>query len=196
MIAGLLMLIFGKKKFIPSYFCKSIYDIDYDKLYDEGCRIILTDLDNTLISYKEDMPHDKIFAWKKMLEDKGFTICIVSNSGSDRVKNFASAINLAYNPSSMKPLKKGFKKVKKRFNIQDKKSVLVIGDQILTDILGGNRMGFNTALIEAIDRSTERKCTRFNRYFERKVVKKINKKYKDGVLKDYVCWFILYWMWS
>lgn len=185
MIAWLLFLIFGKNKFLPNSYCKSIYDVNYNKLYDEGCRIILSDLDNTLISYLENEPNDLLIEWKNHLKSIGFEVMIVSNSSSDRVKNFAKMIDLDCQYSSMKPTKKGFKKANKHLNIQDNSKVVLLGDQILTDILGGNRMGYRTILIEAIDRLTERKCTRFNRFIERKVVKKIKSKDPNGVLKNY-----------
>ena len=88
-------------------------------------------------------------------------------------------------PSQMCHTKKGFKKAVKALGITDYSQVVVLGDQILTDILGGNRMGFKTILIKAIDRESEVFSTRFNRRFERKIVKRIKKNDPNGVLKDY-----------
>ncbi len=185
MIAGLLMLIFGRKKFIPYQYNKTIFDVDYSKLYEIGCRYILTDLDNTLVSYIERNPSEKLISWRDELKKLGFTLMIVSNSHSNRVKEFAEAIALPCQYGSLKPTKKGFKKAVRALGITDYSQVVVLGDQILTDILGGNRMGFKTILIEAIDRESEFFSTRFNRRFERKIVKRIKKKDPDGVLKDY-----------
>ena len=53
------------KKLIPDYVYKTIYDIPLEQLYSDGIRLILTDLDNTLISYAETMPNEKLFEWKK-----------------------------------------------------------------------------------------------------------------------------------
>lgn len=185
MISGLLLLIFGRKKFVPYSYNSSIYDIPYDKFYEEGYRYILSDLDNTLISYVEKMPNERLEKWRDHLLELGFKIMIVSNSHSNRVKEFANSFGVLCQYSSTKPLKRGFKKAIKRLEIADKGKVLVLGDQILTDILGANRMGFTPILVEAIDRSSEHKATRFNRFFERRIVKKIKKKDPNGVLKDY-----------
>ena len=67
------------KKMIPTYFYKSIYDIDYKGLYNDGIRLILTDLDNTLISYKETLPTPELFELKKRIEDMGFELLLVHN---------------------------------------------------------------------------------------------------------------------
>ncbi|MDE6407074.1 MAG: hypothetical protein K2K50_00515, partial [Anaeroplasmataceae bacterium] len=73
------------KKLIPNDYYKTIEDIPYNKLYADGFRLILTDLDNTLISYLEKEPTDVLFEWKKRIEEIGFEIIIVSNSRKDRV---------------------------------------------------------------------------------------------------------------
>lgn len=69
------------KNIIPDDYVSSIFDIDYNKLYSNGKRLILTDLDNTLISYKATEPTDELYKWKSELEGMGFEIIIVSNSG-------------------------------------------------------------------------------------------------------------------
>ena len=56
------------KKLIPDYYFKSIYDIPLEELYKKGIRLILTDLDNTLISYSETDPSNKLFEFKKKIE--------------------------------------------------------------------------------------------------------------------------------
>ena len=68
------------KKLIPDYYFKSIYDIPYETLYSEGIRLLLLDMDNTLISYKETLPSDNLKELKKRLENMGFELILVSNS--------------------------------------------------------------------------------------------------------------------
>ena len=60
------------KKLIPNYYFKSVYEIPYEKLYNDGIRLILTDMDNTLISYKQTLPDENLFELKKKIEDMGF----------------------------------------------------------------------------------------------------------------------------
>ena len=84
------------KKLIPDEFYKSVYDIPYEELYKSGKRLIMADMDNTLISYKETLPSEKLLELKKRIEDIGFEIIIVSNSRKKRVDNFANAFNIKY----------------------------------------------------------------------------------------------------
>lgn len=179
------------KKLIPDYYFKSIYDIPYDKLYADGIRLILTDLDNTLISYKETMPNEALFNWKKMVEDKGFEIIIVSNSRKERVTNFANEIGIPCVKFSTKPLKRGIKKAYKKVAKQkyEKEQIILLGDQLMTDVFGGKRCKLTVGLVHAIDKKTDTFPTRFNRRLENHFIKKIKKKLPDKyneVLKEYV----------
>ncbi len=178
------------KKMIPTYFYKSVYDVDYKMLYENGIRLILTDLDNTLISYKETLPNDKLFELKKYIEDMGFEFILVSNSKKSRVDNFAKAYNIPYVKFSMKPLKRGIKKAIKKVakGKYTKDQIVIFGDQIMTDIFGAGRCGIKSVLIEAIDKSTDIGPTRFNRKLERFFLKRIKKKYPNEYnlkLKEY-----------
>lgn len=169
------------KKLIPDYYFKSVYEIPYKKLYDEGIRLILTDLDNTLISYKETMPKEELFKLKKDIEDMGFEFILVSNSRKERVDNFARAFDIPYVKFSTKPLKRGIKKAinkvaKNRYNNNE---IILLGDQIMTDIFGGNRCKLKTALIQAIDKGTDIGPTRINRKLENFFLKRIKKKYPE-----------------
>ncbi len=178
------------EKMIPTYFYKSIYDIDYEGLYKDGIRLILTDLDNTLISYKETIPNRKLFELKNKIEHMGFEFILVSNSRKKRVDNFAKSFDIPYVKFSTKPLKRGIKKAIKKVahGTYTKDQVLIIGDQIMTDIYGAGRCKIRSVLVDAIDKSTDIGPTRFNRKLERFFLKKIKKKYPieyDLKLKEY-----------
>lgn len=171
-------LFLPKKKFFPHEYVQSIYDVDYNKLYAEGFRLILTDLDNTLISYKEDEPNEKLFAWKEEMEAIGYKIIVVSNSGKARVKHFADLFGVEFVNSATKPLKRGYKKGLKKTEFK-KEQVIFMGDQLMTDIYGANRVGMLGILVAAIDKKTERFITRVNRFNEKRVLKRIKKKYPE-----------------
>lgn len=165
------------KNIIPDDYVSSIFDIDYNKLYSNGKRLILTDLDNTLISYKATEPTDELYKWKSGLEGMGFEIIIVSNSGKKRVKHFANMLGIKYVNLSTKPLKRGFKKALKIASTKYKKEeVVVLGDQLLTDVYGAKRMKLSMVLVKAIDNKTERLVTKHNRKNEDKMLKKVCKK--------------------
>lgn len=165
------------KKIIPEEYVSSIFDIDYNRLYSQGLRLILTDLDNTLISYIATSPTEELFKWKKMVEEIGFEVIIVSNSRKDRVEYFAKQLNLPFVKFAKKPTKFGFKKALKMASRHyDSSEVLELGDQLLTDVFGSKRMKFYTVLVKAIDRKTEKWVTRFNRGLEKKVIARAKKK--------------------
>lgn len=165
------------KNIIPDDYVSSIFDIDYNKLYSNGKRLILTDLDNTLISYNATEPTDELYKWKSELEGMGFEIIIVSNSGKKRVKHFANMLGIKYVNLSTKPLKRGFKKALKIASTKYKKEeVVVLGDQLLTDVYGAKRMKLSMVLVKSIDNKTERLVTKHNRKNEDKMLKKVCKK--------------------
>ena len=77
-------------KFVPTIYANTVFDVDYTKLYERGIRLILTDLDNTLISYKESSPTPELYEWIKNRKEEGFEVIIVSNnSHKKRVEFFA-----------------------------------------------------------------------------------------------------------
>ncbi len=170
------------RNFIPTYYSKSIYEIDFDKLYADGIRLILTDLDNTLIAYDQHMPTEQLREWKTMVESKGFEVIIVSNSHKQRVSKFSESYGLKYNHSSYKPSKFGLKRAIKKAETKYKKNQIVLfGDQLMTDVFGANRLGIKVLLVDPIKRKTEIRATRMNRKIEARKIKKIKKKYP----KDY-----------
>lgn len=169
------------KKLIPDGYYNSIYDIDYKALYDKGIRLILTDLDNTLISYKEKEPSEKLIEFKNYLISLGFEIIIVSNSKKDRVNHFANMLGTKFVKLSLKPLKRGINKAIKKVASKkyNKDEIILLGDQLMTDVFGGKRAKLKVLLIKAVDKSTDTFPTRFNRKLELHFLKKIRRKYKD-----------------
>ena len=169
------------KKLIPDYVYKTIYDMPLKELYDSGIRLILTDLDNTLISYAEKLPNEKLLKWKDEVINTGFEFILVSNSRKVRVDNFCKEFNIPYQKFSTKPLKRGIKRAIKKVAKGDYKNdeVLLIGDQLMTDILGAKRCKIKAGLIFPVDKSTDVRSTRGNRRLERFFLKRIKKKMPD-----------------
>ena len=162
--------LFKNKHFIPSLYVNTIFDIDYNKLYEDGIRLILTDLDNTLISYKETDPLEAQYDWVKKMKEIGFEIIIVSNnSHKDR--------DIKYLNFALKPTKIGMKKALKMANKKyEPEEVIALGDQLMTDILVANRMKFHSVLVKAVDRKSDILPTRINRKLEGHVLKVLKKK--------------------
>ncbi len=159
--------------FIPDVYAQSIYTINYKKLKKNGIKCLLFDLDNTIAPYKESEPGQKVKELIARLESD-FKVIIVSNSGKNRLRPFKEKLNVDVAFSSKKPFKTKYKKILSlyKFKIDE---VACIGDQLLTDILGANRMGFTSIFVNKIAKY-EMFATRFNRFFEKRILKKLAKK--------------------
>ena len=132
--------------FIPDMYQKSIYHIDYEKLLDDGIKCLLFDLDNTCIPYKDTEPNKKLIELFEMLKDMDFKLIIFSNARKKRIAPFKKVLNVDCLARARKPFKKNFLKVIRLFNY-DLSEVAIIGDQLYKDILGGNRVGIKTILV-------------------------------------------------
>ncbi len=159
--------------FIPDIYAQSIYTINYKKLKKNGIKCLLFDLDNTIASYKVGEPSVDVKELFARLESD-FKVIIISNSGKNRLRPFKEKLNVDVAFSSKKPLKGKYKKILDlyKFNINE---VAAIGDQLLTDILGANRMGFTSILINRLAKE-EITFTKINRFFEKRIMKKLSKK--------------------
>ena len=168
-------LFLKKKHFYPSAYYHTFFDIDFNHLKTIGIDVLMIDLDNTLIPYDEYLPNEKLILMFKQLIKQDFKILIISNNKEPRVSDFCKVLKLPYVYSAKKPLKIGFKKGLSKLNHPNIDKVALIGDQFMTDVFGGNRMGFYTVVVDAIKRKTEKWYTKFNRLLERKVLKRLQK---------------------
>ncbi len=159
--------------FIPDVYQKSIYTINYKKLKKNGIKCLLFDLDNTIAPYKVNEPDVKVKELFARLESD-FKVIIISNSPKNRIRPFKEKLNVDCAYSSRKPFKTKYKKILEiyNFNIDE---VACIGDQLLTDILGANRMGFTSILVNRVAKY-ETIFTKFNRFFEKFILKNLAKK--------------------
>lgn len=148
----------------PNEYHKTIHDINLVKLYENGKRIILTDLDNTLVGHEAEVATDEILEFKEKVLGIGFDIMIMSNNRNKRVKKFADSLGVEYYASSKKPFRTTYRKILKNY---PKDEIIIVGDQILTDILGGNRNGLYTILVDPIRLDNEGILTKVNRVTEK-----------------------------
>ncbi len=176
-------LILRTKKFIPNEFHNTFFDINFKQLYKSGYRLILTDLDNTLISYDETTPTERLLNKFKELIDLGFEVRLISNNITERIETFVKDTNLIGFANARKPLLIGMKKAYKSSTINDKTKVIIVGDQLMTDVWAANRFNTYSILVNPIKKKTERWYTRFNRRIEEKMLVKINKHYPNRFKK-------------
>lgn len=160
--------------FIPDMYQKSIYHINYDRLKDDGIKCLLFDLDNTCVPFKDKEPNKKLIDLFERLKDMDFKVIIFSNATKKRITPFKNGLNVDCSASSKKPNTNKLMKVIKMFGY-DLSEVVLIGDQLFTDILCGNRAGIKTVLVNPMSKD-DLLFTKFFRYFERKKFKKFAKK--------------------
>lgn len=164
--------------FYPDIYSKSIYTINYDKLIDMGIKCLLFDLDNTCIPYTEKNPTKELKEHFDKLKDMGFKLIIFSNSPKNRLEPFKKKLNVDCCAKAGKPKKNKFIKILKicNMNLSD---VAIIGDQLVTDIYGGNKVGITTILVNPIS-NFDMKLTKIFRLIEKMEIKKMTKK---GIFK-------------
>lgn len=162
------------KKFLPNDHVKSIFEITPDYLKSKGIKGIITDLDNTLVAWDQKDATPEIAEWFKTLQQNGIKVTIMSNNSEERVSTFSKPLNIPFISKARKPLRKAFNRAKKALNLKDDE-IVVIGDQLLTDIFGGNRANLHTILVVPIVQ-TDGFVTRFNRKVERRILKYFKRK--------------------
>ena len=130
--------------------CKSIYDIDLSALKTAGIRLLLADLDNTLVPYGVPLPTEQVRAWKEKLNEYGITLFVLSNNRhANRPRIFSEGLGVPFIGHAGKPAKRGFIQAMEQMGATAEQTALV-GDQIFTDVLGGNRAGVTTILVKPI----------------------------------------------
>lgn len=136
------------KALIPEMYQESIYTINYDKLKKEHVKCLLFDLDNTCVGYHEKFPTKELEDLFNKLTKKGFKVIIFTNAPQKRVVPFVK-LHVICHSSSKKPFKKSFKNIMKKYKLA-KEEICIIGDQLFTDILGGNKVGIRTCLVNPL----------------------------------------------
>lgn len=154
------------KKLIPHKNVRSIFEIDLRALWQAGVRGIITDLDNTLVGAKRPHATPELIAWLDQIRSIGFRVVIVSNNDRSRVSAFSEPLNIPYIYRAKKPGAAAFKKALALMNL-DPRQAAVVGDQMLTDVLGGNRLGIYTILVTPIALHEEGFFTKVNRRIEK-----------------------------
>lgn len=156
------------KKFLPDEHVKSILDINPEDLKKRGIKGIITDLDNTLVEWDRPNATPELVKWFEQIKKHNILVTIVSNNNELRVKEFSDPLQIPFIFRARKPMVRAFNKALSEMGIK-KEEAVVIGDQLLTDVLGGNRSGFHTILVVPVAQ-TDGFFTKFNRFTERRIM--------------------------
>ena len=135
---------------IPRGVYPSVTDISPKALAEKGIKLVLADLDNTLVPYRVTRPPEPVVAWKRELEARGIRLFLLSNSRKPgRAQRFAEQLGIPYQGHSGKPKKAGYLRAMERMGARPEETVMV-GDQIFTDTLGANNAGVTPLLVRPI----------------------------------------------
>ncbi len=139
------------EKFYPDLSIDRVQDIDFSTLKAENIKGLVLDIDNTLVPNHVKEADAAVVNWIAKAKSSGFKVCIVSNASQKRVVKFNEKLKVFAIHRASKPGRKAFKKAIRLMDIQTQETA-VIGDQIFTDIYGGNRIGMFTILVKPIDK--------------------------------------------
>ncbi|HHT97268.1 MAG TPA: YqeG family HAD IIIA-type phosphatase [Clostridiales bacterium] len=141
------------RKFYPKNYAESTYDINYQKLYQNGYRGIIFDIDNTLVEHGADA-NKKAIELFEQLKNIGFKACLISNNNEERVTRFNTDIKMPYIYNGKKPSSKNYIKAMEMMETNIDNTVF-IGDQLFTDIYGANRIGMMNYAVKPISPKEE-----------------------------------------
>lgn len=141
------------ERFYPDEYRDSTYELDYEKLFAEGYRGIIFDIDNTLVPHGAPADERAIALFER-LRAIGFQTCLLSNNKEPRVKSFAAQVDTPYLFKGGKPGKKGYLKAMKIMGT-DQKTTVFIGDQLFTDVWGAVNLGIRNILVKPINPKEE-----------------------------------------
>ncbi|HET7657894.1 MAG TPA: YqeG family HAD IIIA-type phosphatase [Bacillales bacterium] len=152
------------KKFLPNEHVESIFEIRPKQLKKLGIKGVITDLDNTLVEWDQPDATPELLKWIQLMRDNGILITIVSNNNKERVSSFSGPVELPFIYKARKPMTRAFRQAMNDMNLK-KNEIVIVGDQIFTDVLGGNRLGVHTILVVPIARN-DGWMTKLNRKME------------------------------
>lgn len=134
--------------FYPKEMAESAYEIPYKKLYDNGIRGVIFDIDNTLVPHGAPADERALSLFEEF-HRMGMSTCLLSNNKEPRVASFASQVDSPYIFRGGKPSVKGYENGMKKMGTTASNTIFV-GDQLFTDVYGANRAGLYSYLVKPI----------------------------------------------
>lgn len=139
------------KKLYPDRYCQSLFQINWQQLHQHGIKALIFDLDNTITLWNSNHIDSSTRELIARLKELGFRMCILSNNSPARVETVAETLNIFYVARARKPSRKAYRQCLALMQCEGAETA-VIGDQIFTDVLGGNRAGLYTILVAPRDK--------------------------------------------
>ncbi len=134
---------------IPKLIVNSLTELTPDYLQSHGISFLMLDFDNTIVPYTANDPTPETEDWFRQMQKASVGLCVVSNSKRDRVVKFCQARGIPCITHAKKPFQRGIRACQKQF-LLDMRQTAMVGDQIYTDVLGGNCAGAVSVLVKPI----------------------------------------------
>ena len=166
-----------KRRLMPDLLAANILDIPLAKLVEMQKKAMIFDLDNTITEWNNPQIHDDVIKWFRCLADFGITACLLSNNSGPRVMEAAGVLDIPYVAKATKPRRRAFLRAMELMGRTAEDTVMV-GDQIFTDIYGGNRIGMYTILVAPLS-AREFIGTKIMRRIERMTMKRMGIKHGE-----------------
>lgn len=151
--------------FKPTWTLKRIYNLSVTQCQQNNIKAILTDLDNTLIAWNNPNGTQELHEWLDEMQTAGIQVIVVSNNNHERVKKALDNFNLDFISSAHKPLANKITQKIKSLKLTNNE-VVIVGDQLLTDILAGHLAHVKSILVKPLITS-DKWMTKINRFFEK-----------------------------
>ncbi len=133
----------------PDIKLKRVTDISPELLKKYNINTLILDVDNTLSTHHGQILTEGLTEWIALMQKNSIGLIVLSNSKKKRVKPFAEKIGLPFIFLGLKPLPFGYLRAVNMAKSQ-RKNTAIVGDQIFTDVLGGNTVGVKTILLTPI----------------------------------------------
>ncbi|MBR2615994.1 MAG: YqeG family HAD IIIA-type phosphatase [Clostridia bacterium] len=154
---------------VPDLICDRVTDVPFDDFVRQGVKAVVFDIDNTLVSYDTPTPPRAIRDLLLSFDSLGIRVALVSNNSPDRVRIFNESLGLFAVPDAHKPLKRALRPVLEQFGLRGEE-LLLVGDQLLTDVLAARLHGAYAAVVQPIKKK-ENRFFRFKRFLEKPFVR-------------------------
>lgn len=152
--------------FLPAHAAESLVAVDLQDLWTRGKRLILLDVDHTIVRWKSEDIEEPVLQWIERAKSLGFEICILSNTRHpERLERISKRLGIVTVRGRFKPSRAMFRLACLKFKRSPQEAIM-IGDQLMTDVLGANRSGIDAIWVRRMD-SREFAGTKINRAIER-----------------------------
>lgn len=158
---------------IPDLMCENVFEIPFDSFLEKGVKLVVFDIDNTLVPYDVADPYEKLKSFLFSLKEKGVELAFVSNNTPERVERFNREFGFFATPDAHKPLRRALSPAIEHFGVLPGE-LLLVGDQLLTDVLTARIWGAHAVAVSPI-KKVESRFFRFKRQIEKPFVKKYRK---------------------